>query len=229
MSASDSGMSGSYLPPTSGVMPQYVGRERTTPSILSCPCILHVMTVRASSTPDQQAGRSRLWIRLASVGALLVLLVALGVVSWSWRHPTVFERYGNGIGRNDVKPGSTVYATVTYPGDQSGAVTIHGVAPHDLQDSTDASFAYYLCMKAPGPVAIGVETQTEMRGACTKVGPAVGATMSLHRQQLLVAVTPHRTGVVVFHGVDVHYSHGWQNGTQRTGFDTSIRVIPTTR
>jgi hypothetical protein len=148
------------------------------------------------------------------------------LIGWRWRHPTSFEPYGNSLGKDGVRPGSTVYVTATDPsGYKRGVVTIHGVTLRDLSDSTGASIAYYLCTWSPGHVWLGIETRREMHRACVSLVRATGATMKLDRQQLLVAVTPRRGGIIAFHGIDVHYSRGWQNGLQRTGFDTSIRVI----
>lgn len=48
--------------------------------------------------------------------------------------------------------------------------------------------------------------------------------MSLTEQQVIIAITPAHEGTVVLHGLDLHYSDGWQNGTQRVGLDVRIRV-----
>jgi hypothetical protein len=183
------------------------------------------MTVEASPLADRRESASKLWRRAALVVGLLVVTGVVVVVGWTWRHPNVLQPYGNGMGRTGVKPGSTVYATVADPVQyKGGVVTIRGVTPHNLRDSTRATLTYYLCAVKPGSLIEGIYYRREMEPSCARLVPALGARMSLSGQELLVAITPHRSGVLVFHGADVHYSRGWQDGTQRTGFDTRIRV-----
>jgi hypothetical protein len=183
------------------------------------------MTVEASPIADTRESAWKPWRRAGLVVGLLVVAGLVVVVGWTWRHPQVLQPYGNGMGRTGIKPGSTVYATVAdavhYP---AGTVTIHGVTPHNLRDSTHATLAYYVCAVKPGPLLEGIYYRREMRPSCAPLVPALGARMSLSSQELLVAITPHRSGLLAFRGVDVHYSRGWQDSTQRTGFDTRIRV-----
>lgn len=54
--------------------------------------------------------------------------------------------------------------------------------------------------------------------------PAQNATMDLTQAQLVVAITPGRAGSLSFAGLDLHYSHGWRNGTQRVGGDAWLRA-----
>jgi hypothetical protein len=165
-------------------------------------------------------------VLLVIVGLLLgALLVFLG---WTWRHPSAFEDYGGwGTGNTDWKAGETAYVGMTFPDDHAtGSVRIHGADPHGLEDSTGATLAYFLCTPDPGPngAAIGFVSESDLPTTCGRVVRAGNACMSPASQQLLVAITPSRRGVVVIHGLDLHYADGWQNGTQRVGGDFRIRV-----
>ncbi|RNL80995.1 hypothetical protein EFL95_01015 [Nocardioides marmorisolisilvae] len=102
-------------------------------------------------------------------------------------------------------------------------MTLHGVAPRGLADTTDASFGYFLCTMN-GPPTYGVAPSTDTLQSCRKVVAADDARMSLEHQQLLVAITPTHAGVVAFHGIDVHYSQDGHDGSQRTGGDVRLRV-----
>jgi hypothetical protein len=164
------------------------------------------------------------WMLLSGAG-----IVALGLVvfvGWTWRHPTAFEDYGGwGVGKRDVQVEETAYVGMTFPNAHaSGSVTIHGADPHELADSTAATFAYFVCTPESGPAgaAIGIASESDFREECGDPVPADNATVSLAEQQLVVAVTPTREGALTFQGLDVHYTDGWQNGTQRVGGDVRI-------
>lgn len=185
--------------------------------------------MRETWNPTQQTCRQRTWGWLLLAMAAVLLLTALVVIGWKWRHPTAFVKYGGwGVTKTDVKSGSTVYVTMTEPNNyKDGSVTLHGVAPHGLVDGTDAAFGYFLCTPGPGPNTIGIETEADLYRSCERLKPATDATLSLPKQQLLLAITPQHAGRIAFQGAEVRYSHGWQNGTQRTGPDVRIRVIET--
>jgi hypothetical protein len=169
-------------------------------------------------------------VRWMVIGGVVVLLGLLVFVGWTWRHPAAFEKYGGwGVADTDWQAGTTAYVPITFPaGDASGSVRIRAADPHDLTDSTVATFSYFLCTPPDGPTGaeIGIHTESRLRHECDHVGPALDATMSLTRQQLVVAVTPARDGVVAFHGLDLRYTDGWQDGTERVGGDVRIRVRP---
>jgi hypothetical protein len=164
------------------------------------------------------------------LGAVLVLVAGLVLLGWMWRHPAAFEDYGGwGVGNTDWQGGQTAYVPITFPGEHaSGSVRIRGGTPHGLTDTTGATYTYFLCTPDGGPsgAEIGIHTESRIQRECRDLVPAAGASMSLTTQQLVVAVTPHDDGVVDFHGLDLHYSDGWQNGTQRVGGDVRIRVRP---
>jgi hypothetical protein len=156
-----------------------------------------------------------------------VLLGLLVYVGWMWRHPSAFESYGSwGVGQHHAQAGQTLYIGMTFPGDGSGPVTIHGADPHRLVDSTDAQFTYFLCTPDEGPTGstIGIVSEAHARESCGDLVPADEASMSLSMQQLVVAITPRGAGVVRFRGLDLHYDDGWRSGAQRVGGDVWIRV-----
>jgi hypothetical protein len=163
---------------------------------------------------------------LSGAGVLMLGLVVS--VGWTCRHASAFEDYGGwGVGHDDWRVRETAYVGITFPGDNaSGSVTIHGADPHGLADSTGAKFAYFLCTPKPDPAgaASGVGSEFDAHEQCGDLVPADDALMSLAEQQLVVAITPGNEGVVAFHGLDLRYSEGWQNGTQRVGGDVQIQV-----
>lgn len=175
--------------------------------------------------PVSRRGRLK---RLSLIGVGLLLLAVLVLIGWTWRHPTAFEDYGGwGVGNTDWRAGKTAYVAMTFPSDaDSGWVRIHGADPDGLADSTGAQVAYFVCTPEPGPTggAIGFASDSDFPQQCGGLVSATGATLSLAKQQLIVAITPTRPGVLVLHGIDVHYTDGWQNGTQRVGGDVRIRV-----
>ena len=186
------------------------------------------MTGVEASWRARRASRPGRLKRLLLASAGLLVLGVLVFLGWTWRHPSAFEDYGGwGVGSTDWRVGKTAYVGMTFPDDRaSGWVRIHGADPHGLADSTGAEFAYFLCAPKPGPTgaAIGIVSESDVPRQCGGLVPAADATFSLTKQQLVVAVTPSREGLVVLHGLDLHYTDGWQNGTQRVGGDVRIRV-----
>jgi hypothetical protein len=175
------------------------------------------------STRPERTGRRRLWLIVCAVGAG-ALLAGLALLFDAWRHPSAFREYGGSMTMKSWPVGTTGYVTITEPGEARGDVKVHGVALHDLSDSTGAHFADFICTLRPGPGLVGVWTSSQIHKHCRSLVPARGATMGLPRQQLLVAVTPMRPGTVSFRGVDLHYVQGWQNGTQHIGGDVKVVV-----
>jgi hypothetical protein len=175
--------------------------------------------------PVSSRGRLK---RLLLAGLGLLLLGALAVLAWMWRHPSAFEDYGGwGVGHTDWRVGRTAYVGMTFPDDRAGgSIRIHGAEPHGLADSTGADLAYFLCTPRSGPAgaAIGIASASEASRQCGRLVPAGNETLSLSEQQLVVAITPRREGVVALHGLDLHYGDGWQSGTQRVGGDVRVRV-----
>jgi hypothetical protein len=195
-------------------------------SASDCQGVAQTIQVRATSFLATLGPMNhRRWGLLAGAGVILLgLFVYIG---WTWRHPSVFEAYGDwGTGQRHAQVGKTVYVGMTFPGDGSGSVSIHGGDPHDLVDSTDAEFAYFLCTPGEGPEgsAIGMVSSPDVRESCGDLVPADNTTMSPAHQQLVIAITPGGPGVLRFRGLDLRYDHGWQTGTQRVGGDVWLRV-----
>ncbi|MBB6626653.1 hypothetical protein H5V45_04885 [Nocardioides sp. KIGAM211] len=173
-------------------------------------------------------------LRRVALGALVLAVVAAVVaVGWTWRHPTAFEPYGGwGVGSTRATVGETMYVGVTYPdGRGESRVHLHGATPHGVSDSADSSgatFDYYLCTHVAGAsyAPIGVVAEADFRQDCADPVAATDAMAWVGTQQLVVAITPTRAGTLVFHGFDLDYSDGWQDGAQWVGGDVSLLVSP---
>lgn len=165
----------------------------------------------------------------AAVAAVSVTVVAaIVLLGPKSAQPPAFPTYGpyGSVARTSAKVGETYYAmvTLTDPSPTNpGWITLHGVAPHGLTDTAAATFSYVLCTVKP-PQPIGVGTTHDLRHDCTSVMAADDARMVLRRQQLWVAVTPHATGVVTFHGVDLHYTRDGHDVSEHLGPDVRIPV-----
>lgn len=164
------------------------------------------------------------WLVLAGVVALVV--ASLGVLAWTRQHhPTTFDydAYSK-IPENDWRPAETLYVGVTFPDPQaSGWVRIHSADPHGLADSTDADFSYLIC--TPRGYAIGSAYAASFPEDCGAAVPALNAKMSLKGQQLVVAITPDHEGRLIFHGIDLNFTDGWQTGTQQVGVTVKMRAV----
>jgi hypothetical protein len=154
------------------------------------------VTATEALPPVLTEGRRRFgWLARFVVAGVSLLTVALVVwVGWLWRHPSAFDAYGGwGVGNSDWRSHRTLYVAMTYPERlHAGTLTIHGAHPHALDDSTDATVAYFLCTPKLGLIAIG--SGSEIHQVCGALVPANGARMSPANQQFIVAITPSQRG-----------------------------------
>jgi len=179
--------------------------------------------------PEEVRSSKAIWIRGTLLGGLVL---ALTLVGWTWRHPAVFHDAGGwGVGSKTWDVNAPFYVGMSYEKpDAEGTITIHSVHAVDLSAADDAVVEFFVCTVDPkgGSSAIGSASEASIRGECSSLVPAAGATLELNahpRQQLLVAVTLPHPGRVKLAGLDVSYSHGWQRGTQRIGGDVELRAV----
>jgi hypothetical protein len=171
--------------------------------------------------------------RRAIVGGLVltVLLVAGFVIVDRWRHPEAFGPIsGFGVGFKDVHPGRTVYVGVMFEDqDATGTAHLHHISANVVSDSADTDIGFVMCTIVPGNSAFGAARQADLESGCSSLEPVEDADMELNgdpRQQVLMSLTPHRSGKVRVRGVDVSYRDGWQDGTQTTGGDVEVTTKP---
>jgi hypothetical protein len=179
------------------------------------------------------------WRRVRrGLGALaaITLIVALGIVGWTWRHPSAFDAYsgGGGSGISRVGANRPAYFGVSYP--SSGTVHLDNLKPDVVSNGAHATFAFVICHIDPtDPTAslLAAGRPRDVRDNCARVTRAIGSSLDLGvnaGEQLLMEVIPAQAGVVRIAGVEATYSFGWQHGTPSTSGLTSsppaVRCAP---
>lgn len=190
---------------------------------------------RANGSQQVSAGPSsggirRVWLAIA-VGLAAALVSAGLAVAWHWRtHPDVFPDYGNGMGATLNEQTRSMYFAVTYPDPRVGQrITIESASPRIVENTAEATVDFYVCtldVKEIGPGALGAADPREFARVCPDPVP-VDAGVELNvgaepPQQLMMAVTVHRPGLLRTRGVDLTYSHGWRTGTQAIGAHVEV-------
>lgn len=169
--------------------------------------------------------------RLRAAAAVTVAAAVVGGLVWAWEwrtHPDVLPGYGNGY-NGTLAPGQTLYVGLTFPDpDEGEEITLEAAVPRVVaRNDAGATVATRLCtldpqeLRSSGIGAIGSVDGEDFLRYCPDPAPVTeGTRLDLAAepaQQLLLAVTPSRPGVVLVRGVDLTYSHGWRHGTQTIG------------
>lgn len=181
-------------------------------------------------TPPPHRRAARTLVILTAAG----LAVAATAWAWHWHtHPTALERGGAGWVTTLDKTPSSLYTGLTFPRRDPGAtIEIETVTPRIIENSTGATFDYYLCSldtESVGFDALGTVDRRGFEKFCPDAVPVEPLTNTLHTgtdpaQQLVVAITTGQRGVIRLDGFDVTYTHGWQRGTQTVGDSIKIRA-----
>jgi len=189
-------------------------------------------TQTADPEATRPAGRSLLPTtpRRALVCAVVIAaLSGLAALGLHLRQPTAFHNAGGGvIGVENRGLDDPLYVGMSYEQDDAeGTITIQSARANVVQDSADADVTFYVCSIAPlaGVGAIGSSNEEDMHELCSSLVPAEGATLRLHAipmQQVVMAITLRRPGLVRVDGMDLDYTLGWQAGTQRIGGEVVV-------
>jgi hypothetical protein len=170
--------------------------------------------------------RPRRWYVSALVAALLVALVGGGVGVHAW---LVGERLFAGPEATESGPlplGHTEYDGIgpLIPAGKNPNATVHidlrSVTPLVTENSSNATIAVMICVtREPGDLISGGSALDDASQYCKSLtafhpGPiTLGSTAT----GLVLAVTPHRSGVVRIDGARIHYRDGLRSGREQIG------------
>ena len=161
--------------------------------------------------------------------AVVGLVVSLGMIGWTWRHPDVFEPApALAWGYTDQPVDRVLYVGVNLPGNTRDGheVTVDALTPLVGEDTSETTFSFFACTLAPtgpGPVSAVRDVNvpcSEVRrldpGSTFETGPD---------QQLVMSLQPTRPGRVEVSGVRLDYSQGWQQGSASFGNRVAIETV----
>lgn len=171
--------------------------------------------------------RVRLRLVLMVVGALA--LVGGGIwAGWSWRHPHAFRDWDGRYSASlvDARIGETHYFGLTDPNELTTTVTLRSAAPRVEVNTAGATFDVLECIAPPQgeDFGIGVANEQDIGRFCelSSIADARLSPQDKPARTILLAITPHRAGVVKVRGVDVRYDAGWRSGVQRIGGNSGL-------
>lgn len=187
----------------------------------------------AETSPESRPSRL-MRKRWQVIGVAIALVVGVGGLAWSWRHPDVSFESSYGIG-SDRRVGETVWTTLadsSEPG--SSPVLFTDLEPIFENDGAAVTVEYLICELDPvaleeegvGGFGYGGRTR-DLKRYCASTRPAIGADFtrpSSSRRELLVGITPTRPGDTVISGHHVAYRVGWQRGSSDIHVEVDVRV-----
>jgi hypothetical protein len=167
--------------------------------------------------------------------ALLAALVGGGVGVHAW---LVGEHLFTGPGATESGPlalGHTEYDGIgpLTPAGKNPLASVHidlrSVTPLVSENSSNATIAVMVCVtREPGDLVSGGSALDDASPYCKSLtafsaGPiTLGATAT----GLVLAVTPHRSGVVRIAGARIHYRDGLRSGRERIGTEVFTLTTP---
>lgn len=155
---------------------------------------------------------------------MLAALVAAAVMWGLWwlTHPTVFhpadtKSWSHKYDKADME---TLHIGMAYPKKSywDSTVRVTAAEPLVLENTADADITVHVCHER----GIGIGSVTgSLRGYCkTILNLAAEPTLTLApqaREQLILTITPRRSGQVRVSGMNLTYRHGLRYGTQSVG------------
>lgn len=172
-----------------------------------------------------KAGRRRRarWLTALAVG-LVSLIVGGGAWFVQWRdHPQALFPYTGTSIAGQVTVGRAIYTDFGLDGPSARTIQITGIRLRVVTNTADATITLVRFPITKGQTGIG-DTDGDP-GWYTQNGPVVGSWTLRSANQVLYAITPHRTGDVVVDGADVSYRIGAQHQTQWVGIAVRSHVI----
>jgi hypothetical protein len=101
------------------------------------------------------------------------------------------------------------------------SINVSGIRPVVRANTADADIAVLRCVsRVGGPPLLG-QSKSDADAKCTSLRPFNSGRLTvgfnMHNDDIVIAITPRRTGVVKVAGVTLEYSSGARHGTQHTG------------
>jgi hypothetical protein len=193
-----------------------------------------VVDVVQQAVPPARPARPRRWQIGGLVIALLVALVAGGVGVHAWlvgEHlfiaPEATESGPLALGHTEydgigpLMPAGKNPATVH--------IDLRNVTPLVTENSSDATVAVMICVtRGPGGLIAGGAALDDVSEDCKSLsafhpGPI---TLGLTASGLVLAVTPHRSGVIRIDGAGISYRDGLRTGRERIGIEVFTITTP---
>lgn len=194
------------------------------------------MTVVTDEPPLATQRERSPWRRRITIAAVviacLLLVAAVAVLGWRWRHPTFFFPAGSNSSIEGVttQPGVVNWIGMTYPNISRTPVILHidDVEPRVASDTAGARISFFICtnIQPPGPDELALGTaRGDVSKYCSHLVPASNVDMPTgrgHYQNIVMRVVATQPGKLRVNGIDVSYRDGWQHGTQWTGFGVTV-------
>lgn len=185
----------------------------------------------------RNADRRRRWPWI--LAACAVVLVAAGVPTADWfvhwrsslhslvEYPTYGASGPLAIGKTEYFGGNAIAARAISHPNQPGQLSLHISAIRPIVDvnTADADTSVLRCVLAhdgPGPAGA---FRADTNSTCSSLKPFRSGAVTLGFRKgdddIVVAVTPRRAGMVRISGIELQYSSGLRHGTQHTGAQLS--------
>lgn len=103
-------------------------------------------------------------------------------------------------------------------------ITISAITPHMDSNTSHATLQVLVCQRNRSTTGVGTQ-ESGLSDSCSTVIPfssPMTINLGFSATQVLVAVTPQRSGVVHIAGIDVTYAQGPRHATQRAGADLTF-------
>lgn len=163
--------------------------------------------------------------RIALGAAVVVVLAVVAGGRW-WRgHPPEAFDGGPSFRFSDTRAGGTYYVGLDTAKKAPPRVRVTSYQPR-LSDTTGARVRLMECTIAPkyGAGVLSAKA-SNIRKLCSELSPVLGheiATDPVH-SQVLLEVTPRRSGIFKMGAIDVSYDVGHQHGTQRVPVEIVLK------
>jgi len=172
--------------------------------------------------PGRAPGSRRLII--VAVLVMLGLAVITGAGYWLG-HASLLRGYGDGMGAPTPIGRTIAFDTAVVSDRDAIRVSLKSLKPRVTENSSDATIVFVVCRRNAGTTTLGVSRTSDLRKYCTRTDPLrrsfVGS-LGYTTNQILVLVTPRKSGRVHITGYNATYRVGIRSGTQHVGLDTTV-------
>ena len=169
----------------------------------------------------RRSGRARtvtsVVTRTVTVAVAIAVLAGLGVVGARWRSNLRVFGVSGGGSAGTVISGRTITLWSDITPRASMRLDLDSVRPVVTRNTAAATVSVLVCAVRPGTAPV---TALDVRSTrCLSLAPVRPGSQILGAgvNELFVAITPHRPGVVTVRGCRVRYGKGLRRGDQVTG------------